>query len=259
MAGKSTDTSKTSNSAQGSGSANDGVVMPQGGGAPKPLGLIDAVSEIQQFYIIERTGQDIPADFLSLRGTLTFVFIGMKSGFSEGVMFAFLIPVVLTLSSATLYAVSGIQTDWFFQFLLYIMAFAPVAFNTFLCTYISKYYIGNLTKKAIRCLLDGRSAALVFKGFLMSGVFYFLSRYLTPARIATMLEKAGDSTQGQYDIFNDKIYNLFLSFAEHLPNAVYITLCTAIAGAALPSVVVYWQDTARKKKLEAALRALEEA
>ena len=40
------------------------------GGSPR--GLIDAVSEIQRYHIIERTGQDIPSDFLTVRGTLAF-------------------------------------------------------------------------------------------------------------------------------------------------------------------------------------------
>ena len=58
-----------------------------------PRNMIDAISEIQQYHIIERTGQDIPSDFLTMRGTLTFFLVGARSGFWEGAFLALLLPL----------------------------------------------------------------------------------------------------------------------------------------------------------------------
>ena len=44
-----------------------------------PRNMIDAISEIQQYHIIERTGQDIPSDFLTMR---TYLLGGGRSLFS---------------------------------------------------------------------------------------------------------------------------------------------------------------------------------
>src|ERR1700757_1641579 len=61
--------------------------------APKPAGLIDAISEIQQYYIIEKTGQDIPPEFLTIRGVMTFFGVGFKNGFIEGLILGTFLPV----------------------------------------------------------------------------------------------------------------------------------------------------------------------
>ncbi|HID70375.1 MAG TPA: hypothetical protein EYP35_07950, partial [Desulfobacterales bacterium] len=54
-------------------SPNATVITTGGGGRPlRPRGLISAISEIQQFYVIEGQGQEIPAEFLTLEGSLDF-------------------------------------------------------------------------------------------------------------------------------------------------------------------------------------------
>ena len=50
-------------------------------------GLINAISQIQQYSVIEKGGQDIPDDFLTIRGKLMFFNIGFGNGFLEGMIF----------------------------------------------------------------------------------------------------------------------------------------------------------------------------
>ncbi|RMG61221.1 MAG: hypothetical protein D6713_00845 [Deltaproteobacteria bacterium] len=244
---------KTPVTGKSGGFGSGGTVILTGNQvAPKPAGLIDAVSEIQQYYIIEKTGQEIPKDFLTLRGTITFVMIGLKSGFVEGLFFALVIPLVLTFSTAMFLQVTGLKTDWFFQFLLYLTAFSPVVFNTFLCCYIGKYYVGNLTKKAVNCLLNGRSAALVFKGFIVFFLFLFLNRWLTP-------EVCGNLALRLKPPAGEKAYVLLLGFSSHLPEAAYLTLATSLVASAVPFLSVYFQDHVRRRRVEKALKILEDA
>lgn len=66
-------------------SPNATIITTGGGsGAPRPRNIINAISEIQQFYVIESQGQEIPAEFLTLEGALDFFKIGATSGFKEG-------------------------------------------------------------------------------------------------------------------------------------------------------------------------------
>jgi len=69
------------------------ITTGNGGGIPRPKNIINAISDIQQFYVIEQQGQDIPAEFLTLEGSLDFFCIGIKSGLNEGVFLLLLFPV----------------------------------------------------------------------------------------------------------------------------------------------------------------------
>ena len=61
--------------------------------------IIDAISQIQQFAVIERSGQDIPDDFLTIRGKLNFFNMGFGNGFIEGIVFALLTALTLPIMS----------------------------------------------------------------------------------------------------------------------------------------------------------------
>ena len=61
--------------------------------------IIDAISQIQQFAVIERSGQDIPDDFLTIRGKLNFFNMGFGNGFIEGILFALLTAFTLPIMS----------------------------------------------------------------------------------------------------------------------------------------------------------------
>src|SRR3990170_4348392 len=58
----------------------------------KPKGLIDALSEIQQYYVVERQGSLIPEDFFTYGGKLAFFEVGFKGAFLSGMLTAVLIP-----------------------------------------------------------------------------------------------------------------------------------------------------------------------
>ena len=78
---------------KGANDTNAQIITTDGGRVYKPRNLLNAISEIQQFYVIEGKGQNIPAEFLTLELTLDLFKIGVKSGFHEGVALIFLFPV----------------------------------------------------------------------------------------------------------------------------------------------------------------------
>ena len=97
----------------------------------KPKGLLDAISEIQQYYVVERSGSTIPVDFFTLGGKLAFFEVGFKGGFLCGLISAFLTPIAIGVIEkyipifgsydATLY-------DKFFAFLIAVSFTVGYAF-----------------------------------------------------------------------------------------------------------------------------------
>jgi len=77
----------------GDNSGGGNVVIPinqKDSNRKKPETILDAVSKIQQFYVLESNGRDISKDFLTIKGSLNFFNIGVKTGLTEGLMFIFL-------------------------------------------------------------------------------------------------------------------------------------------------------------------------
>ena len=59
--------------------------------------IIDAISQIQQFAVMERSDYEIPEDFLTIRGQLNFFNVGFGNGFIEGMIFALLLAIIMPL------------------------------------------------------------------------------------------------------------------------------------------------------------------
>lgn len=60
--------------------------------------LLTAVSEIQRYAMIEREGEEIPVDFLTIGGQFRFFNVGMGSGLVHGMFYIvlslFLLPIL---------------------------------------------------------------------------------------------------------------------------------------------------------------------
>jgi hypothetical protein len=59
--------------------------------------IIDAIAQIQQFAVMERSDYEIPQDFLTIRGELNFFSIGFGNGFIEGMVFALLLAIIMPI------------------------------------------------------------------------------------------------------------------------------------------------------------------
>ena len=145
-------------------------------------GLIDAVSQIQQFAVIERTGQEIPEDFLAIRGKLNFFNVGMGNGFFEGLIFAFLSAIVIPIMSDG--KLRAMVTQYFrlaeSDLFLWTLNCLPIIIMGSMCCYLSKYRIGIITRKAVDSLLVGRLLSLIIKGGIIFCILYFLGTRMDP-------------------------------------------------------------------------------
>ncbi len=148
-----------------------------------PRNLIDAISEIQQYHIIERTGQDIPSDFLTMRGVLTFFMVGFRSGFWEGAFLGLLLPLAWGVWEEVIPAFGG-TADLFSKCLVFLFGFGiSIMMTVILGGMLARYYGGNLTRKAVNSLVWGRTLSLIAKGVLIFLVFNLLVFLLSPRNV----------------------------------------------------------------------------
>lgn len=155
-----------------------------------PRNLIDAISEIQQYHIIERTGQDIPSDFLTVRGMLAFFMVGARSGFWEGAFLGLLLPLAWGVWEDVIPAF-GATADLFGKCLVFLFGFGiSFMMTAILGGMLAGYYGGNLTRKAVNSLVWGRALSLVAKGVVVFLVFNLLVFLLSPRNVFLFCEAA---------------------------------------------------------------------
>ncbi len=213
-----------------------GAPLLTGGGEWKPKNIIDAISEIQQFYVIESKGQNIPAEFLTLEGTIGFFKMGVGSGFKEAVFVFFLFPVFEFYLIPFVFHAPVTSM----KILLNVVPFALLIANTLLCFYVSRYYVGTLTRKAINSLFLGRASILFMKSLLLYALYFCAAKLATPERVWMV---------AQY--FNQNAESFYYGVLSILPHVIPTTIMCSIAmllSAFLPYGSAYFLDRRRRWK-----------
>jgi len=215
---------------RGANDTNAPIITTDSGRIYKPKNLLNAISEIQQFYVIEGKGQNIPAEFLTLERSLDFFKIGIKSGFHEGVALVLLFPVF----HFYLFPFVFQKLDLVSHFLLGCVPYLALIINTLMCSYISRYYVGNITRKGINSLLMGRAMSLLLKAFLIYVIYLILVRVSTPTNIWKLAIHFGSRAE--------KIYYGFFEIKPHLLPVATESAMLMVAAAIFPYGSVYLLD-----------------
>ncbi len=223
---------------KGQNDTNAQIITSDGGRIYRPKNLLNAISEVQQFYVIESKGQNIPPEFLTLERSLDFFKIGLKSGFHEGFVLVLLFPVF----HFYLFPFVFKQLDFFSHFIFGSIPYLVLLVNTAMCCYISRYYVGNITRKAINSLLLGRAMSLLLKAFLLYVVYLVLYRISTPDNIWKLAQHFGTKAQD--------IYTGFFEVKPHLLPVATETAGLMLAAAIFPYGSVYFLDLLHRYKVK---------
>lgn len=215
---------------RGSNDTNAPIITNDSGRIYPPKNLLSAISEIQQFYVIEGKSQNIPAEFLTLERSLDFFKIGIKSGFHEGLALVLLFPVF----HFYLFPFVFRTLDVFSRFLFGCVPYLVLIINTLMCCYISRYYVGNITRRGINALLMGRAMSLLLKAFLIYVIYLILFRLSTPANIWQLAVYFGSRAE--------KVYYGFFEIKPYLLPVATESAILMVVGAVVPYGSVYFLD-----------------
>jgi len=170
--------------------SQDDVILTDPHGPHKPKGLLDAISEIQQYYTVEKGGSNIPEDFLTLKGKLSFFMVGFKHGSLSGAVSILLTPVALGVVSKYVPIFGSREPTLFDKFLALTIGLSFNLAYSALISILRKYNVGSITKTAIRSLLGGIIVAMGVK-VVFSWVFFHLMYFIAfdPHNLTQILSK----------------------------------------------------------------------
>ncbi len=223
---------------KGPNDTNAQIITTDSGRIYKPKNLLNAISEVQQFYVIESKGQNIPAEFLTLERSIDFFKIGLKSGFHEGFTLVLLFPVF----HFYLFPFVFRQLDLFSRIIFGCIPYIVLLINTAMCCYISRYYVGNITRKAINSLLVGRAMSLLLKAFILYVVYLVLYRLSTPENIWKVAM--------QFEPKAERIYDAFFEIKPHLLPVATKSAILMVMAAIFPYGSVYFLDLLHRYRIK---------
>ena len=204
----------------------------------KPRTIINVISDIQHYCMAEKLGKDLPAEYLTLENSLGFFGVGAKSGLTEGLFLLLLLPAVdfylvpFVLKSPSLLLKTMIGS----------FPFLPVIANTLLCAYISQYFVGIVTRKAINAFFTGRMLVLVAKSFMIYVFYTLLIGLSTPERVWQVAQYSAKNAEAIY-------YGYMTMLPNMMPIATRCSLLVMVA-AILPYGIVFLMDMWRRSKIK---------
>jgi len=224
--------------------SNSVASTDEGSSYKKPRSIVDALSEIQRYNIIESKSDELPSDYFTIQQVFDFFKIGVKSGFLEMLIFIILLPFLQTIYPSFKLFFLGDEITNKEQFFFTISSFLPFIASTLFMVYLSKYYEGTLSKRGIFSLISGRSLI-----FLVKGVgFYYLLHYIlnislkSPNIIYTCIDFFT-----AYKAQTNKIYSYYYKFImpalDYTANEV---LFSVIIFALLPYLTVFYRGYVKK-------------
>jgi hypothetical protein len=204
----------------------------------KPKSIINVISDIQHYCMAEKLGKALPAEYLTLENSLGFFGVGAKSGLTEGLFLLLLLPAVeFYLVPFVLKSPSLLLKTMFGSF-----PFLPVIANTLLCAYISQYFVGVVTRKAINAFFTGRMLVLIFKSFMIYIFYTLLTGLSTPERVWQLAQYSNKNAEAIY-------YGYMTMLPNIMPIATRCSLLVMVA-AILPYGIVFLMDMWRRSKIK---------
>jgi hypothetical protein len=204
----------------------------------KPRSIINVISDIQHYCMAEKMGKDLPAEYLTLENSLGFFGVGAKSGLTEGLFLLLLLPAV------DFYLVPFVlkSPSLFLKTMFGSFPFLPVIANTLLCAYISQYFVGVVTRKAINAFFTGRMLVLIFKSFMIYIFYTLLTGLSTPERVWQLAQYSSKNAEAIYYGYMNMLPNI-------MPIATRCSLLVMVA-AILPYGIVFLMDMWRRSKIK---------
>lgn len=215
----------------------------------RPSGLLDAISKIQQYSIVEQQGGDIPKDFLTILGAWYFFMIGVKTAFIGGLVGGFLTPLAIGVLEKHIPMFGSYNPTLIDKLLALFLAVGFSLMICFLLLSLGKHYVGSMTKNAIRQLLSGIVAGMglkvVFFLILYHGIFYILE----PNSFARLLVKYGSflSTDSKVAVFR-----ALVGFRPIFLTSAYFILVVSILSVVISVVFIFYKGkvVGRQRKLK---------
>ena len=220
-----------------------------------PGDIVDAVSKIQNYYLIESRGAEMAKEFFDLIHIRAYSRVGFKSALHDSVLWAIgyiLIGGVVyfiqenyltTVDTQVLrWTVHVSPLVWFTK----LASFGYLAVSTGCCIYMSQYYIGVVCKRAFNTLFGSRAMFLLTFSICTFAVLGLLYKQVFSE--PNLIEFCGAVYKISPD-FAARLYHFLMNyFRPSLFESGIMSIVASVISIALPLVTVVFFKYVRRRK-----------
>ncbi len=218
------------------------------GGSIRPKSFIDVVSIVQNYFLAEKHGNDLPENLLTLKGKIVISEVGFKGAFVSGLISILLTPFFVGVIERCVPIFGS------YEFTLFDQAFAVALALSFAMGYslilasIGRYYIGKLSKRAINWLMAGLTVAGILK-IVIAFVFYntLYASVLDESRVSRFL--LWFYPQVSYQSLN-RIYRFLMSVKPVLLTSASFVVLTTFLMITIPWLFIFTASRKTRKTIE---------
>lgn len=221
-----------------------GTTPPPG----KPKGLVDALSEIQQYYVVERSGSPIPDDFFTLGGKLGFFEVGFRAAFLSGIVSALLMPFAFGVIEKYIPIFGSYDPSLFDRIFALVLSVSFSIAHAVFIAFAGKYYIGSISKSAIKNLLAGFISGALLKMIIIfilfhTIYFYFLSHDFLVRNLLKFRRFI------KYETL-EKVYRFLTEFKPVFLTSSYFIIFTTFLMVAIPVLSILISSRKTRAEIE---------
>lgn len=214
--------------------------------------ILNALSEIQRYHVIEERSEEIPKEYFTIEQIWDYFKIGFKTGILETFLFYTLLPFLQIVYPSYKYYFLGAELTSNEKLLFDVFSYSSMVITTIFMLYISKYYRGKLTRRAIFALMNGRSLSFLLKGVAI----YYLFQWITQKSIENprAVYSWADWTLWLFQWFKtgvntQQIYIFYYQFVIPALNDAAITILISMGiFAAFPYFTIFYKGIMQRIK-----------
>lgn len=213
------------------------------GAYTKPRTIINALSEIQRFYVIE-SKSELPKEFFTIEQVFDFLKLGFFAGFLESFLFIVIFTTIQLAYPPIKEIVFHSNITYFESFFLEFSSYLPMLISSFFMFYVSSYFRGKFTKRAILSLLNGRSLSFLLKALIIALFFDVLiyTSNFEQNKLFAVVDFVLDIVRLFYNVNTYEILEFYYNYI--LPSLDRISMnliMTMIFAAAIPYTLIFWR------------------
>ena len=193
----------------------------------KPKGLIDAIAEIEQFYVAESEGSEIPERFFTIKNKIEFFEVGFKGSFISGLVTILLTPVAIGVIENMIPVFGSPEPTMFDKAFVFCIALSFTIGYSLFIGILGRYYQGKVTRSMIRNFVSGVVVGAMLK-LILSFIFYHFMFLvvLKEGRVADVLISIQSRIEGEW--VHDVFHWIMAFKPVFLTSAYFMALTTAI-------------------------------
>jgi hypothetical protein len=157
------------------GGANAPVFVMDGEGRERSKGFFEALTEIQQMYVAEKTGLVMDENYLTIEQRLEYWMIGLKSMIGGGLLLFITLPFAIAVIQQKLPIFTG-DVTLFDKIYVILLSFSFIVGVAYFFYFVSKFNTGVLTRGMIVNMFSGLTIGVFVKTGLTI-LIYMLIRY----------------------------------------------------------------------------------